>query len=207
MAVKGSAEEWCKCLDGSYSVSVLALGAAFNIRRYKMCNNYRRTDTSRVDPAHSLAFRNFRPYVSVWHALPRNEMTEQDAGILRIFLLITQLTPHGAAVAGQVHIQHETEQKEKRKTEKKTAEQYQAGSTAAPVIGACVKEPNIHSVPNMSDIHEHKHQLCVHHCALPLRGWPSVPGEYPRVENKVWSWIKVACLFFLPREAEAPLHK
>lgn len=62
-------------------------------------------------------------------------MTEQDAGILRIFLLITQLTPHGAAAVGQVHIQHETEIH----FENKTAEQYQAGSTAAPRICACVK--------------------------------------------------------------------
>lgn len=172
--------------------------SAFNIRRYKIFNNYRSTDTSQVDPAHSLAFRNFRPYVSVWHALPRNEMTEQFAGILRIFLLITQLTPHGAAAAGQVHIQHETE---KNKLQNNTRQvPLQPRLSVHALKSQTSTRCQILATSTNAGIY-------VHHCVLPLRGWPSVPGEYPRVENKVWSSIKVACLFFLPREAEAPLHK
>lgn len=41
-------------------------------------------------------------------------MTEQDAGILRIFLLMRQLTPRGAAADGQVHIQHDTREEKNR---------------------------------------------------------------------------------------------
>lgn len=82
---------------------------------------------------------------SLW---PRSEMTEQDAGILRIFLLVTQLVPHGAAAAGQVHIQHDArvERTDWRQTGGGGGGQYQSSCSAAAAVGACVKErtPNIH---------------------------------------------------------------
>lgn len=187
MAVKA-----CRCL---------ALSAAFNIRRYKIFNNYPSCHPSQVDPAHSLAFRNFRPYVSVWHALPRNEMTEQDAGILRIFLLITQLTPHGAAAVGQVHIQHETEIHFGKQNCRTIPGRFHCSPGYL-----CMRKKSQTST-RCQILASTNSSIYVHYCVLPLRGWPSVPGEYPRVENKVWSSIKVACLFFLPREAEAPQHK
>lgn len=184
--------------------------AAFNTRRYKIFNNYRGTDMSRADPVHSLPFRNFRPYVSVWHALPRNEMTVQDAGILRIFLLIRQLTPHGAAADGQVHIQHDT------RREKQAGDKLENNTSHLPaqprlwvhvLKSAQQKHPGCQMLVLFTTTAGINTRIYVQCCVLPLRGWPFVPGEYPRVENKVWSLIKVACLFFLPREAEAPLHK
>lgn len=48
---------------------------------------------SQVDPMHSLVFRNFRPYVSISHALLRNEMIETRRRIIADFPLYNTMNP------------------------------------------------------------------------------------------------------------------
>lgn len=103
-------------------------------------------------------------------------MTVQDAGILRIFLLIRQLTPHGAAADGQVHIQHDT--RGGKTGWRQTGEQYQSSPSAAAVMGACVKERTAKTsrVPNVSALHYNRGDKHRDLCSMlrPTSPWVTV---------------------------------
>lgn len=98
--------------------------------------------------------------------LPRSEMTERDAGVLRIVPPRHAISParRGAAADGQVHIQHDIPERRRRTGWR----QNQSSCSAAAAVGARVKErtPNVPRCQTLLPVT----RIYDHHCALPLRG-------------------------------------